>query len=68
MKDKILFWIKISLLIAPAVFGYMFIYTLVWFNIGLPIESWALWILAILAGLSEWLFLKWVGRWEKDGK
>ena len=68
MKGKILFLIKIHLLIAPAVFGYWFIYLLVWFGIGLPIETWSLWLLAILAGLSEWLFLKWVGRWEKDDK
>ena len=66
MKDKIIYWLKLFLLIHPSVAGYTFVYMLVWASLGLPQDWWTLPLLAAMAGLSEWLFLKWVGRWEDD--
>lgn len=63
MKDKIIYWLKLILLTWPPVAGYAFMYLLAWAHFGLPQEWWTMPLLAALASLSEWLFLKWVGRW-----
>ena len=68
MKDKIIYYLKLFLLIFPPIWGYTLLYSVVWCIIGLPFESWTVLLLAILAGISEWMFLRWVGRWEDEGE
>lgn len=66
MKDKIIYWLKLVLLIVPPLLGYFFLYAMIWFaNVG-AIDARACLFCLGLAGLSEFGFLKWVGRWEDD--
>lgn len=62
MKDKIIHWLKLFLLIWPAVMGYSFVFLRAWVRLDLPLGWWSMTLASILAVLVEWLFLKWVGR------
>lgn len=62
MKDKIIYWLKLIMLIWPPIAGYGFMYRLAWVRLGLPQDWWTLPLISALATLSEWLFLKWVRR------
>lgn len=65
MKD-IIGVLKWFLLIAPPILGYFFLYAMIWFaNVG-SIDVRACLFCLGLAGLSEFGFLKWVGRWRDD--
>lgn len=66
MKNKIMFYLKIILLTWPPILGYFFLYASTWIKLDLPVVWWSVWLWAASACLSEWLFLKWVGRWEDD--
>lgn len=66
MKNKIIYWLKLILLIWPPVAGYSFLYLLAWVRLGLPQEWWVTPLVVALAALSGWAFLKWVGRWGDD--
>lgn len=60
MKDKIIYFIKLFLLIYPAVNGYAFAYLLMWYAIGLQLELWSACLLVGLAAVSEYAYLQWV--------
>lgn len=53
-------YIKLFLLIAVMTMGFWFIYALVCHACGVELSRQMLWLLAILAGLSEYGYIQWV--------
>lgn len=66
MKDKIINWLKLGLLIFTMVSGFYFIFAGIWYTVGLPLTDWALFLMAVLAGLAEWAYIKWVSVEQED--
>ena len=62
MKDKIILYIKLVLLVWPGIMGFLFMYLFAWFGFGLPIEWWSSALLVALAVLSEYAVIRWLGR------
>ncbi|MBQ8359772.1 MAG: hypothetical protein IJX37_07690 [Oscillospiraceae bacterium] len=55
MKEKIIFYLKVFMV-------FLFEYLLVWYLLGLPMEWWASALLVVLAGISEYATIRWIGR------
>ena len=60
MKNKIIFFLKLFVLIFPMVQGFFYTFALAWFAVGLQLTAWviiALYALACLAvyGVYRWL-------------
>ena len=43
--------------------GLLTLYATVWITVGLPSSDVAMFVLSILALVSEWLFIRWVAKW-----
>lgn len=61
MREKIIYYLKLFLLVWPAFNGYLFANLFIWYILGLPMTWWATVILSVLAGLSEYGTIRWVG-------
>lgn len=59
-KENILNFIKLFLLISMMTMGFHYIYAVIWFAVGLPQTTWAVLLCAVLAGLSEYGYFKWI--------
>ena len=53
-KETIVNFIKIVLLLTMMTNGFFLTYALIWFAVGLPQTNWAILILYVLAGLTEY--------------
>ena len=59
VKERIVNFIKLLLMILMMIFGFLFVYTLMWFMVGLPQEPWAIFVCLALAVLSELGYVLW---------
>lgn len=60
MKDKIVDFLKVFLLMFSMVMGFFFIYAFAWFALDLPVTQWAMLLLLALALLSEYGYYRWI--------
>lgn len=66
MKSKIVNLAMILVLTNVMVFGFFFMYALLWISLGLPHDSWVVAVWAILTILSVGGFFWWVCRGDKE--
>lgn len=62
IKETIINYIKFHMLAILMSIGFWFVYTLIWFGVGLPQTNWAMLVTCILALVSEYLYLRWVTK------
>ena len=60
MKDNIINFLKVFLLVISMTMGFYLIYVYIWFIVGLPLTNWALWLLVAVACLTEYGYYKWI--------
>ena len=61
VKQQFIEYVKLGILILFMTLGFWFVYTLIWFVVGLPQNNWALWATFALSCASEYGYLKWLG-------
>lgn len=62
IKDRLINALKFNILVLTMIMGIWFILAILWFSIGLPQTTWAMWILFALSVIAEWLYIKWVSN------
>lgn len=62
LKETIINYIKFHMLTIFMSIGLWFVYTLIWFGVGLPQTNWAMTITCFLAIVSEYLYIRWVSK------
>lgn len=60
MKDNIINFLKVFLLVFSMTMGFYLIYAYIWFIVGLPLTNWAMWLLSAVAGLTEYGYYRWI--------
>ena len=60
MKENIVNWLKVVVLVSAMTMGFWIIYAFVWDAVGLPLTNWALWLLLAVAGLTEYGYSRWI--------
>jgi hypothetical protein len=62
IKETIINYIKFHMLAILMSIGFWFVYTLIWFGVGLPQTDWALLVTLVLAFISEYIYIRWVTK------
>lgn len=62
MKKKIINSLMAFLLVFPAIVGLDALYSAAWYLLGLPTGWWTSVLLAVIAGVSEYAIICWIGR------
>lgn len=62
LKEKIIDFIKIFLLLWMMAAGFWVTYCLIWFAVGLPQTNLAVSLLGVLACLTEYGYYKWLSE------
>lgn len=62
IKDRLINALKFNILVLTMIMGIWFILAILWFSIGLPQTTWAMWILFALSVIAEWFYIKWVSN------
>lgn len=60
LKEKIIAFIKVFLIISMMISGFWISYCFIWYLVGLPITNWSLITLYALACLTEYGYYRWV--------
>lgn len=60
MKEQIIGWLKVCILITAMSMGFYLGYCFIWYAIGLPLTNWAMGILVGLAALTEYGYYLWI--------
>lgn len=60
MRDNIINFLKLFVLLFSMTMGFYLIYAFIWFIVGLPLTNLALWLLLAVAGLTEYGYYRWV--------
>ena len=62
IKDRLINALKFNILVLTMIMGIWLILAILWFSIGLPQATWAMWILFALSVIAEWFYIKWVSN------
>ena len=60
MKDKIIDFLKLFLLIFAMTSGIYYHLTFIWVALGLPVTWWAILLIAVTTTVAELAYIKWV--------
>lgn len=63
-KKEIISGIQLTIMLLTMVFGFWFIYLMIWFNCGLPQEWWSILVTMVLGFLSTFGLCYWI---KKEG-
>jgi hypothetical protein len=55
-------FIKFFLLDFVMTVGFWFIYLWIWCWVGLPLTTWAICLVAFLAGITQYLYYRWLSK------
>ena len=61
-KQEVKSAIQLCLLFSSCVFGFVFEYSLIWFLVGLPKTTWALFVTALMGILSASCLFAWISK------
>lgn len=62
LKERVTNALKFISLTVIMVMGFWLIYAIIWMGIRLPTTNWAIWILFMLALVSEYGYIKWLSN------
>ena len=65
-KKEIISGIQLTIMLLTMVFGFWFIYLLIWFRCGLPREWWASLVTMVLGSLSTFGLCHWIWKEGAD--